>query len=85
MSSAVTFDEPSSAHSFFASIIHRLAGRSLIRQFVLPTCAFGAVIFLIVTFYTPAAVIDAAIDEAVQKGSRQPNRCGSSEPSILRT
>ena len=45
----------------------KFLGRSLLRQLVLPTCAFGIIIVLIVSFYTPAAVIDAALDEAVIK------------------
>ncbi len=42
--------------------------KSLLRQLLLPTCAFGVVLVLIVSFYTPAAVIDSALDEAVAKG-----------------
>ena len=45
-----------------------LSSKSIFRQVVLPACAFGLIIVLIVSFYTPAAVIESALDEAVVKG-----------------
>ncbi len=45
-----------------------ILSRSLLRQLLLPTFALGIIIIAIVSFYTPAAVIDSALDEAVVKG-----------------
>ena len=42
--------------------------KSLLRQLLLPTCAVGIVIISLISLYTPAAVVESALDEAVAKG-----------------